>query len=89
MKFSLCPRIVNTYNQRDEQHPGLVSRASSGATRFLPGYDEEGNIYVAKNERKPRHKPKVSPGKKRRDADVLDTWYFLGHGAVFHYGLPK
>ena len=36
-------------------------------------YDEEGNVYVARNEAEAQAQ---APGKQlRRDADVLDTWY--------------
>ena len=69
---------VNTYNQwMNNIQDWCISRQLWWGHQIPAWYDEEGNIYVAKNEAEAQAQAdKDSPGKKlTRDADVLDTWY--------------
>ncbi|MDR0260088.1 MAG: valine--tRNA ligase, partial [Comamonas sp.] len=65
---------VNTYNQwMNNIQDWCISRQLWWGHQIPAWYDEEGNIYVAKNEAEAQAQ---APGKVlRRDADVLDTWY--------------
>ncbi|MFG5778058.1 valine--tRNA ligase [Comamonas sp. J-3] len=65
---------VNTYNQwMNNIQDWCISRQLWWGHQIPAWYDEEGNIYVAKNEAEAQAQ---APGKKlRRDEDVLDTWY--------------
>jgi len=65
---------VNTYNQwMNNIQDWCISRQLWWGHQIPAWYDEEGNIYVAKNEAEAQAK---APGKTlRRDEDVLDTWY--------------
>lgn len=65
---------VNTYNQwMNNIQDWCISRQLWWGHQIPAWYDEEGNIYVAKNEAEAQAQ---APGKTlRRDADVLDTWY--------------
>ncbi|MEG0976711.1 MAG: class I tRNA ligase family protein, partial [Comamonas sp.] len=64
----------NTYNQwMNNIQDWCISRQLWWGHQIPAWYDEEGNIYVAKNEAEAQAQ---APGKKlTRDADVLDTWY--------------
>ena len=65
---------VNTYNQwMNNIQDWCISRQLWWGHQIPAWYDEEGNIYVAKNEAEAQAQ---APGKKlTRDEDVLDTWY--------------
>ncbi|WP_417283738.1 valine--tRNA ligase [Comamonas sp.] len=65
---------VNTYNQwMNNIQDWCISRQLWWGHQIPAWYDEEGNIYVAKNEAEAQAQ---APGKTlTRDADVLDTWY--------------
>ncbi|WP_284336618.1 valine--tRNA ligase [Comamonas sp. NoAH] len=65
---------VNTYNQwMNNIQDWCISRQLWWGHQIPAWYDEEGNIYVARNEAEAQAK---APGKQlRRDEDVLDTWY--------------
>ena len=65
---------VNTYNQwMNNIQDWCISRQLWWGHQIPAWYDEEGNIYVAKNEAEAQAQ---APGKTlRRDEDVLDTWY--------------
>src|SRR5574344_884780 len=65
---------VNTYNQwmNNIQDWG-ISRQLWWGHQIPAWYDEDGNVYVARNEAEAQAQ---APGKTlTRDADVLDTWY--------------
>ena len=50
-------------------------------------YDDDGKVYVARNEDEARAQ---SGGLAlRRESDVLDTWFFIGAVAFFHFGLAQ
>ncbi|WP_417034483.1 valine--tRNA ligase [Comamonas kerstersii] len=65
---------VNTYNQwMNIIQDWCISRQLWWGHQIPAWYDEEGNVYVARNEAEAQAQ---APGKQlRRDADVLDTWY--------------
>lgn len=65
---------VNTYNQwMNNIQDWCISRQLWWGHQIPAWYDEEGNVYVARNEEDAQAQ---APGKQlRRDADVLDTWY--------------
>src|SRR3954470_4297143 len=65
---------VNTYNQwMNNIQDWCISRQLWWGHQIPAWYDEDGKVYVARNEQDARAK---APGKQlRRDEDVLDTWY--------------
>ncbi|WP_286999056.1 MULTISPECIES: valine--tRNA ligase [Comamonas] len=65
---------VNTYNQwMNNIQDWCISRQLWWGHQIPAWYDEDGKVYVARNEAEAQAQ---APGKTlRRDADVLDTWY--------------
>jgi valyl-tRNA synthetase len=65
---------VNTYNQwMNNIQDWCISRQLWWGHQIPAWYDEDGNVYVARNEAEAQAK---APGKTlKRDDDVLDTWY--------------
>jgi len=65
---------VNTYNQwMNNIQDWCISRQLWWGHQIPAWYDEEGHIYVARNEKEAQAQ---APGKTLvRDPDVLDTWY--------------
>lgn len=65
---------VNTYNQwMNNIQDWCISRQLWWGHQIPAWYDEDGKVYVARNEEEAQAQ---APGKQlRRDADVLDTWY--------------
>ncbi len=65
---------VNTYNQwMNNIQDWCISRQLWWGHQIPAWYDEEGKVYVARDEAQAQAQ---APGKKlRRDEDVLDTWY--------------
>lgn len=65
---------VNTYNQwMNNIQDWCISRQLWWGHQIPAWYDEDGNVYVARDEAEAQAK---APGKKlKRDEDVLDTWY--------------
>jgi len=65
---------VNTYNQwMNNIQDWCISRQLWWGHQIPAWYDEQGQVYVARNEAEAQAK---APGKKlTRDEDVLDTWY--------------
>ncbi|MBC7469108.1 MAG: valine--tRNA ligase [Ramlibacter sp.] len=65
---------VNTYNQwMNNIQDWCISRQLWWGHQIPAWYDEDGKIYVARDE---AHAQSQAPGKSlRRDEDVLDTWY--------------
>ncbi|MDO8773345.1 MAG: valine--tRNA ligase [Burkholderiaceae bacterium] len=65
---------VNTYNQwMNNIQDWCISRQLWWGHQIPAWYDEDGNIYVARNEADAQLQ---APGKSlKRDDDVLDTWY--------------
>ncbi|SHF47868.1 valyl-tRNA synthetase [Lampropedia hyalina DSM 16112] len=65
---------VNTYNQwMNHIQDWCISRQLWWGHQIPAWYDEDGNVYVARNEADARQQ---AGGKAlRRDPDVLDTWY--------------
>jgi valyl-tRNA synthetase len=65
---------VNTYNQwMNNIQDWCISRQLWWGHQIPAWYDEQGNLYVARNEAEAQAK---APGKTlTRDSDVLDTWY--------------
>ena len=65
---------VNTYNQwMNNIQDWCISRQLWWGHQIPAWYDEDGKVYVARNEAEAQAQ---APGKQlRRDADVLDTWY--------------
>jgi len=65
---------VNTYNQwMNNIQDWCISRQLWWGHQIPAWYDEDGKVYVAKNEAEAQAQ---APGKTlRRDEDVLDTWY--------------
>jgi valyl-tRNA synthetase len=65
---------VNTYNQwMNNIQDWCISRQLWWGHQIPAWYDEEGKVYVARNEEEAQ---KLAPGKTlQRDEDVLDTWY--------------
>jgi valyl-tRNA synthetase len=65
---------VNTYNQwMNNIQDWCISRQLWWGHQIPAWYDEDGKVYVARNEEEAQAK---APGKTlRRDEDVLDTWY--------------
>ena len=65
---------VNTFNQwMNNIQDWCISRQLWWGHQIPAWYDEDGNVYVAKNEQEAQAQ---APGKTlRRDEDVLDTWY--------------
>ena len=65
---------VNTYNQwMNNIQDWCISRQLWWGHQIPAWYDEDGKVYVAKNEADAQAQ---APGKTlRRDEDVLDTWY--------------
>ena len=65
---------VNTYNQwMNNIQDWCISRQLWWGHQIPAWYDEDGKVYVARNEAEAQAQ---SPGKTlKRDEDVLDTWY--------------
>ncbi|QDL38931.1 valine--tRNA ligase [Rhodoferax sediminis] len=65
---------VNTYNQwMNNIQDWCISRQLWWGHQIPAWYDEDGKVYVARNEAEAQTQ---APGKKlTRDEDVLDTWY--------------
>jgi len=65
---------VNTYNQwMNNIQDWCISRQLWWGHQIPAWYDEDGHVYVARNEAEAQAK---APGKAlKRDEDVLDTWY--------------
>ena len=65
---------VNTYNQwMNNIQDWCISRQLWWGHQIPAWYDEDGRVYVARDEAEAQAQ---APGKKlRRDEDVLDTWY--------------
>lgn len=65
---------VNTYNQwMNNIQDWCISRQLWWGHQIPAWYDEQGTVYVARNEAEAQAQ---APGKKlTRDPDVLDTWY--------------
>ncbi len=65
---------INTYNQwMNNIQDWCISRQLWWGHQIPAWYDEDGKVYVARNEAEAQAQ---APGKKlRRDEDVLDTWY--------------
>jgi valyl-tRNA synthetase len=65
---------VNTYDQwMNNIQDWCISRQLWWGHQIPAWYDEQGKVYVARNEAEAQAQ---APGKKlRRDDDVLDTWY--------------
>ena len=65
---------VNTYNQwMNNIQDWCISRQLWWGHQIPAWYDEDGKVYVARNEAEAQAQ---APGKQlRRDTDVLDTWY--------------
>jgi valyl-tRNA synthetase len=65
---------VNTYDQwMNNIQDWCISRQLWWGHQIPAWYDEDGNVYVARDEAEAQAK---APGKTlRRDEDVLDTWY--------------
>jgi valyl-tRNA synthetase len=65
---------VNTYNQwMNNIQDWCISRQLWWGHQIPAWYDEDGKVYVARDEAEAQAQ---APGKPlRRDADVLDTWY--------------
>ena len=65
---------VNTYNQwMHNIQDWCISRQLWWGHQIPAWYDEDGQVYVARNEAEAKA---LAPGKTlRRDEDVLDTWY--------------
>ena len=65
---------INTYHQwMNNIQDWCISRQLWWGHQIPAWYDNEGNVYVAKNEAEAQAQ---APGKTlRRDEDVLDTWY--------------
>ncbi|MFY8055275.1 MAG: valine--tRNA ligase, partial [Limnohabitans sp.] len=65
---------INTYNQwMNNIQDWCISRQLWWGHQIPAWYDEEGNVYVARNETEAQAQ---APGKTlKRDEDVLDTWY--------------
>jgi valyl-tRNA synthetase len=65
---------VNTYNQwMNNIQDWCISRQLWWGHQIPAWYDEDGKVYVARNEAEAQAQ---APGKTlKRDADVLDTWY--------------
>jgi len=65
---------VNTYNQwMNNIQDWCISRQLWWGHQIPAWYDEQGQVYVARNETEAQA---LAPGKKlTRDEDVLDTWY--------------
>jgi valyl-tRNA synthetase len=69
---------VNTYNQwMNNIQDWCISRQLWWGHQIPAWYDEDGRVYVARNEAEAQAQAdKVAPGKTlKRDEDVLDTWY--------------
>jgi valyl-tRNA synthetase len=69
---------VNTYNQwMNNIQDWCISRQLWWGHQIPAWYDEDGRVYVARNEAEAQAQAdKLSPGKTlKRDEDVLDTWY--------------
>jgi len=69
---------VNTYNQwMNNITDWCISRQLWWGHQIPAWYDEDGKVYVARNEAEAQAQAdKISPGKTlKRDEDVLDTWY--------------
>ncbi|PUE53280.1 valine--tRNA ligase [Limnohabitans parvus] len=69
---------VNTYNQwMNNITDWCISRQLWWGHQIPAWYDEDGKVYVARNEAEAQAQAdKLSPGKTlKRDEDVLDTWY--------------
>ncbi|PVE08315.1 valine--tRNA ligase [Limnohabitans sp. Rim28] len=69
---------VNTYNQwMNNIQDWCISRQLWWGHQIPAWYDEDGKVYVARNEAEAQAQAdKLSPGKTlKRDEDVLDTWY--------------
>ena len=69
---------VNTYNQwMNNIQDWCISRQLWWGHQIPAWYDEDGKVYVARNEAEAQAQADtISPGKTlKRDDDVLDTWY--------------
>ena len=71
---------VNTYNQwMNNIQDWCISRQLWWGHQIPAWYDEDGNVYVARNETEAQAQARANAA---RDEDVLDTWYSRP-GAVF------
>ncbi|MCA0212321.1 MAG: valine--tRNA ligase [Proteobacteria bacterium] len=79
---------VNTYNQwMNNIQDWCISRQLWWGHQIPAWYDEDGNVYVARDEAEAQAK---APGKKlTRDEDVLDTWYSSALVPFSTMGWPK
>jgi len=79
---------VNTYNQwLNNIQDWCISRQLWWGHQIPAWYDEDGKVYVARNEAEAQAK---APGKiLTRDADVLDTWYSSALVPFSTMGWPK
>ena len=69
---------VNTYNQwMNNIQDWCISRQLWWGHQIPAWYDEDGKVYVARNEADAQAQAdQIAPGKTlKRDEDVLDTWY--------------
>ena len=69
---------VNTYNQwMNNIQDWCISRQLWWGHQIPAWYDEDGKVYVARNEADAQAQAdQIAPGKTlKRDPDVLDTWY--------------
>jgi valyl-tRNA synthetase len=78
---------VNTYNQwMNNIQDWCISRQLWWGHQIPAWYDEEGNIYVAKNEAEAQAQAPAKAAPRRRRAGHL---VLLRHGAVLHHGLSR
>ena len=79
---------VNTYNHWMENiQDWTISRQLWWGHQIPAWYDEEGTVYVARDEAEAQAK---APGKTlRRDEDVLDTWYSAALVPFSSLGWPE
>ena len=67
-----------------------ISRQLWWGHRIPAWYDEQGNIYVARNEAEVRQKYQLSDNiKLKQDEDVLDTWFSSGLWTFSTLGWPN
>ena len=79
---------VNTYNQwMNNIQDWCISRQLWWGHQIPAWYDEDGKVYVARNEAEAQAQ---APARRcKRDPDVLDTWYSIRPGALQHHGLGQ
>ena len=79
---------VNTYNQwMNNIQDWCISRQLWWGHQIPAWYDEDGKVYVARNEAEAQAQ---APGKQlTRDEDVLDTWYSSGLVPFSTMGWPE